>query len=530
MKCSFSRLILALIYVCFALPSPVGGVAFAAEPGREFQIGVAKIDITPDYPIRLTGYASRKTESEGVEQKLWAKALAIGSDREGALVLLTVDNCGVCANVTGEVAARLKKKAGIARERFAVCSSHTHTGPCIVGFAPNIFAMPIPDDQQATIARYTKELTDKLEQVALAALKERRPGKLAWGQTSAGFAANRRTAGGPTDHAVPVLRATDREGKLRAIVANYACHCTTLGGEFNKLCPDWAGFAQLELERAHPGAIALVTIGCGADANPNPRGGADFGLAFSQQYGQSLATQVSALLAQPMTPLREKPICRTKRIELPFQPHFTREQWEQRATNSAIVGYHAQKNLARLDRGEKLPPTLPYLVQTWTFGNDLALVFLCGEVVVDYSLRLKHEFDSQRLWINAYANDVPCYIPSKRVLREGGYEAESSLWYYDRPQQLAPEVEDLIVRTVHELLPKKFEADQTRSEFPPPKSPSEALASIRTKPELEVELVAAEPLIVDPVAIDWGADGRLWVVEMRDYPMGLDGKWKPAGA
>src|SRR4029450_11779061 len=89
-------------------------------------------------------------------------------------------------------------------------------------------------------------------------------------------------------------------------------------------------------------------------------------------------------------------------------------------------------------------------------------VFLGGEVVVDYSLRLKRELDAERLWINAYANDVPCYIPSQRILREGGYEAESSLWYYDRPQRLAPETEELIVRTVKELLPESLIVDSRR--------------------------------------------------------------------
>ena len=196
-------------------------------------VGAARIDITPDYPIRLTGYAVRKTESEGVEQRLWAKALAIGADAEGPAILLTVDNCGVCANLIDEVAARLKSKTGIPRERIAVCSSHTHSGPCTLGFAPNIFASTIPAGQQTSIERYSKELTDKLEQVALAALADRRPARLAWNEGSVAFARNRRTEGGPVDPALPILCATGLDGQVRAVVANYACHCTTLGGEFN---------------------------------------------------------------------------------------------------------------------------------------------------------------------------------------------------------------------------------------------------------------------------------------------------------
>ena len=237
------------------------------------------------------------------------------------------------------------------------------------------------------------------------------------------------------------------------LVANYACHCTTLGGEFNKVCGDWAGFAQEAIERDHPGAVAFITIGCGGDANPRPRGGPDFGLALARQHGEEIAAEVKGLLAGDFKPLDGRLTTRLKQVQLPFAPHFTRAQWEDRATKAGIVGYHARKNLDRLDRGERLPESLSYYIQSWTFGQDLALVFLCGEVVVDYSLRLKRELDDGRLWVTAYANYVPCYIPSRRILQEGGYEAEDSLWYYDRPARLAPEVEDLIVQTVHELMP-----------------------------------------------------------------------------
>ena len=64
---------------------------------------------------------------------------------------------------------------------------------------------------------------------------------------------------------------------------------------------------------------------------------------------------------------------------------------------------------------------------------------------------------------------------------------------------------------------------------PAPKSPAEALSSFRLAPGLKIELVASEPVITDPVAFDWAPDGRLWVVEMKDYPSGMDGKGKPGG-
>src|SRR5437870_935155 len=117
----------------------------------------------------------------------------------------------------------------------------------------------IRSGHQAHSERYTRELTDALEAAALEALKDRRPAKLWWGQGTAGFAANRRTKGGPVDHDLPLLVVKDSQEKIRAILANYACHCTTLGGDTNWICGDWAGYAQEYLEAEHPGAMALIS-------------------------------------------------------------------------------------------------------------------------------------------------------------------------------------------------------------------------------------------------------------------------------
>src|SRR5206468_4110859 len=106
--------------------------------------------------------------------------------------LVAVDNLGVPARVVEEVASRLKTRANLPRERLTVCSTHTHCGPGLSGSLPIIFGGPLPKAQQEHIDRYTRELTDAIEKVALAALADRRPGRLAWGTGSADVAANRR--------------------------------------------------------------------------------------------------------------------------------------------------------------------------------------------------------------------------------------------------------------------------------------------------------------------------------------------------
>ena len=439
-------LISALLVLCCAWPALAAKETFYA-------IGAAQVDITPDYPIRLSGYGARQKESEGIDQHIFAQALAIGDTKKSLAILITVDNVAVPACMREEVAARLARKAGLHNERFALCSTHAHTAPMLSGVCPNLFGADIPPDQQERIDRYTRELTDKLEQAALAALKDRQPATLAWGQTKAGFAANRRTKGGPADQDLPVLVARDKTGIVRALLVSYACHCTTLADKPNHICGDWAGYAREYLERDHPGAVVFVALGCGGDANPNPRGNLD----FAKQNGTAICDAVNELLQQPLTSLHQKLVCRTKQITLPYDTLPSREAWTARAQSSDHwIAYHAKLNLRRLERGEKLPTELPYLLQTWNFGSELAMVFLPGEVVVDYSLRLKQEYDAKRLWVNAYANDVPCYIPSKRIWREGGYEGGGAMIFYDRPTRLTEGTEELIVAAVHKLLSRGF--------------------------------------------------------------------------
>lgn len=415
-------------------------------------IGVAKVDITPDGPVRLSGYGMRTTESEGVDQKIWAKALAIGEDKSGVSIFVTVDNTGVPSSVTEAVFQALAAETSLRRENFVVASSHTHTAPMLTGILPFLFSTDIPAEQQERIDQYTRELIENLRKVSLAALADRKAASLSWGEGTVGFAKNRVEANGPVDHALPILAVRSPEGDLRAVLANYACHCTTLS--HNKIHGDWAGEAQELIEADHPGSIAMISIGTGADANPEPRGE----LALARQHGKELTDEVSRLLRHALAPLTESPSGSRKSIELAFDTLPSREQWLAKSAEAGIVGYHAMKNLERLDRGESLPTTLPYTVQEWHFGEDLTMVFLPGEVVSDYGLRLKKEF--KNLWVTAYANDVPCYIPSERVLAlaDGPYRYEGgfAMHYYDRPTRFAKGLEKRIIDAVHEIVPAKF--------------------------------------------------------------------------
>ena len=410
----------------------------AAESAEPMAVGVAEEDVTPDYPIRLNGFGGRRAESEGVTEKVWAKALAFGDPQLGPAVIITTDNLGIPAEMTREVANRLAAKTGLKPERLSITASHSHTAPMLKDVAPTIFGVPIPPEHQAHIDRYTREFTDKLEKVALAAIRDIRPSRVSWGVGSANFSINRRTPGGPVDHDLPVLVVRDLNGKPRAIYFSYACHCVTLSN--NKISGDWLGYAMRQVQEKFPGAIALGSVGCGADSNPSS-GVTGGKIEIATNQGQQIATEVTRLLGTPLTAITNRPVTRVTHIDLAFATPRTREEWETRAKAKDAAGHQARVTLARLDRGESLPTKIDYPVQSWMFGDQLAMVFLAGEVVVDYSLRLKREFDRQRIWVNAYANDAPAYIPSERVLKEGGYEGGDAMIYYDKPQKFAAGLE-----------------------------------------------------------------------------------------
>jgi hypothetical protein len=475
------------LLLCIALP-----VFAAARAPDAFDVGVAQIDITPTYPVRLSGFGFRRTESEGVTQRIWAKALAI--DDGTPAVLLAVDNLGIPARMVEEIAARLEKKAKLPRARLAVTATHTHTAPMLTGVAPTLFGMPIPKDHQEHIDRYTSELTDKLEKVTLAALTDCKPARLYWGIGKVRFAINRRTKGGPVDHDLPTLVVRDLKGKVRAIFVSYSCHCVTLSN--NKISGDWAGYAQELIQDDFPGAVALVSVGCGADSNPSSGVTGDKTEIASRQ-GAEIAREVKRLTGGFLTPVTGKIAAAVRRFELPLVEPLSREQWETKAKRRDAIGYHARVNLARLDRKEALKTKIDYSVQSWQFGDSLAMVFLPGEVVVDYSLRLKRELDGLRLWINAYANDAPCYIPSERVLKEGGYEGGGAMVYYDLPGPFRPGLEAKIIGAVHAQLDEHFRSpfDGNKTGRARPRSLQQSLAALRTKPKVAVDLVAAEPLV-----------------------------------
>jgi hypothetical protein len=428
--------------------------AFSWADSPDFRAGAAKVNITPEGPIWLSGYAARTRPSEGIARPLYARALAIESPKGGRIVFVSTDLIGLPRSITDAVSAALQRKFRLDRAELVFNSSHTHTGPML---NRNLSVME-PEDaaERARIRTYSESLPARLEEVVRAALSELRPASLAFEYGKTGFAANRRvitptgvTGGvnpnGPVDHRVPVLRVVQPNGKVLAILFGYACHNTTLTAEFHQISGDYAGEAAANLETGFPGSIALFFELCAGDQNPNPRSRSE----LIAEHGKSLSSEVSRVVRSVMSPVRGKIRGSFRLIELPFAPH-TREQYvREAASEDKFKARRARGMLAKYDAREE-PRSLSYPVQVVRFDQGFTLIALGGEVVVDYALWSYAKFPSERLMVAGYSNDVPCYIPSVRILQEGGYEAETSMIYYGQPGRFTEEVESRIQDAIAE--------------------------------------------------------------------------------
>ncbi|HAN97549.1 MAG TPA: hypothetical protein DCQ98_09045 [Planctomycetaceae bacterium] len=493
--------------------------------GATYRVGIAQVDVTPTTPIRLNGFGGRRNEASETGERIAATAMAIASEHGEPIVLVTLDNLGIRMTMVDEVARRVAESHGLAAERLSIAFTHSHCTPKVDGACDTIFSTPIPEEHQQRISAYTAKLTDDLTSVVRQALDTMTPSKLAWSVGSVGFAMNRRTAGGPVDHSLPVLAVFGLDGSLRAIHTTYACHCVTLS--YDKVNGDWAGYARIAIERRHPGCRGLISIGCGSDSNPDSGVTGD-GEAVAAAQGDEIAKEVDRLLALGLTPLSGEPSAAAAIVPLPLAPLPDRATLEALAAQESPAGFNARHQLAQLDAGRPLADRIDYVIRSFRFGDELAMVFLAGEVCVDYAHRLKRELNVERLWPIAYANDFCAYIPSERLLSEGGYGGGAETVYFALPTTLAPGLEQTIVDEVKRQLPESWQVPPGTDGIPPSDVES-SRRKFRIDPRFEIRAAASEPAIADPVAIDFAPDGSLWVGEMTDYARPVDGEFVPSG-
>jgi len=421
----------------------------------EWQAGVGVAEITPVRLMWLSGYAGRSKPAEGQLTDLWAKAVIIGVKDKPQAVIIAFDLVGLDRETSESLVQVAMERLKLPREAILFNCSHTHSGPVVGANLAPMYSLDA--EQTSLVERYVAFLRIQTTTAIDAALKDFAPAKLSFADDAAAFAVNRRenkeaevealrAAGklkGPVDHRVRLLAIERPDGKLRALLYSYACHATVLSGY--EWCGDYPGYAAIDLEKRHPGAVAVFLAGCGADQNPLPRRKVE----LAQRYGAMLADAVERALAKPRKPISPGVTFRAmERVPLDFASVPTTASLDKdKASSNKYVAARARLLQQQFAREGKLDDHYPYPVMTWRLGKELTWVALGGEVVVDYALRLKHELGDD-LWVLGYSHEVMAYIPNERVLKEGRYEGADSMVYYGLPSPWKTGVEEAVVGAV----------------------------------------------------------------------------------
>ncbi len=442
------------------LGAPLISVLQSAEkqPEAAWRAGVSRAVITPETPVWLAGYGSRRVP-DGKLHDLWMKALALEAPDGERAVLITSDFQGVPRSMSDRVFAAVQKKCGLERRQIMFTFSHNHCGPRLGDDLIDYY--PVDAEQERLVAEYTDAMVIRTVELVTAALADLSPAKLEQGEGKATFAVNRRNnreadvpeliargvpLAGPVDHSVPVLRVTAPDGRIRAILFGYACHPTTLS--FMTWCGDYPGFAQELLEQRHPGATAMFVNTCGGDQNPLPRREVE----LCRKYGRMLADAVTEALTVPLQAVSGRLQTAFELIDLPYLQVVSAADLRALLQDSnSLKARWAVRMLAKLEAGDKFETASPYPVHVWLLGNEMRWIGLGAETVVDYALRFKSEYGNGT-WVMGYADDMLAYIPSRRVWEEGGYEGGSSLYEYGRPAfRWQGDMEDRISAAVSRL-------------------------------------------------------------------------------
>ncbi len=436
-------------------------ILFAIQPvwaQASWKAGTAKIEITPSVPIWMAGYAARVKPAEGTALPLFAKALALEDGQGRRVVIVTADLLGFSARFADDVADAASKKLGLSRDQMLFNASHTHSGPALSDVLR--IAYDMSPEQAEAVQAYTDALKPRMAGLIEEAVSRLQPARISWGKTTATFAVNRRVATsrgyqigvnrlGPVDHRVSFMTIDQENGAPLAVLFSYSCHCTTLGADNYRYHGDWAGIAQKHLESRLPGATALFLNGTSGDANPAPRGTYE----QAERYGDELADAILDSLNGPLEPVDGTIATRLDRAVIRFDLPPSRAELEAGTrSDNPYIQKHSRHYLEVLNKKGEINRDYSYPIQALRLGKALTLVALAGEVVVDYSIRLRRETENPDLWVAGYSNDVSFYVPSRRILREGGYEAKDSMIYYGQPGPFEESVEDRIISQATDMV------------------------------------------------------------------------------
>ncbi len=381
-----------------------------------FEVGVAKVNVTPSPGSRMYGYEARKeTTATGVHDPLYARAL-VASDGRAKVALVTLDLGYVDTVITREVREAVDQAIGL--RDVLLFGSHTHSGPLL------------SSDLLGSERMRVQDLADKIAQAVVEADASRQPARLAagWGRVEEGYNRRRvfpdgtvtmrwenrgRRVTSPLDYAVGVLVFDSPNGDPIATLVNFTCHPMVLGPDNLEFSADYPG-AMMAMVDERVGGQTMFIQGAAGDINPfwHETPIAEGAFEQMEQMGEAVAREVVRIRSD-ITGYEEILWISLYQELLPVATRWDVDEPEVRELLRA--DYLAQYERERIAE-----------VNTLLFGPTVAIATFPGEFFVEHGLRLKQQSLVRHTFFAGYSNGNLGYFPTIRAAAEGGYGADTS--------------------------------------------------------------------------------------------------------
>jgi len=418
-----------------------------------------KEKITPDIPVALVGFSFRNHKGEGIHDDTYASVVVMQANEP--VIIIALDVCFGDLNFANGIKEAIREKYGLSQDKVIINYSHTHSAVAIMGEGAERASVQGNDEDYAEKIKYYIMVKSKIMGMLEKGFANLTEGDIYICKGESTFGVSRRY---PSDEGILwkpyfnedfmdkdlfLLKFVDSDGRIRGLIYNYACHPTAMGSNNYLVSADFPGVVRRVLEEENPGMSVVFLQGCGADIKPyiSAEDGRFKGCTFDEleQAGRRLANEITQYISRP----------EWRRINAAFRTGFSEvklytEVWDKAKWQTVLDDPkepdYRKKSIEKLliDMKEnRVKNYLPFYMSFLKLDEKTCFICMENEVVTDIGKEIKNLFDEDVITL-AYSNSRSCYIPTKKIIQDGGYEGESF-----KAARLAgpfvPEIEDIIV-------------------------------------------------------------------------------------
>ncbi|GGH86364.1 hypothetical protein JOD43_003514 [Pullulanibacillus pueri] len=415
---------------------------------NKLRLGVAKVNITPTFPLPLAGFAHRIGVFKAVKSSLYARVFLFEDSAE-RYVLVSADLIWWGDSLYRAICREIEKY-GIKEKNIMLHATHNHSGPQTSHSVTPSLGVSNP--------RYLSMLVEKVAEGVRRSIENLEPVFIERGCGHWSEGVNRRkiekgkcimapNLSGNHHPKVTVIKLKKEAGTTKGLLVHATCHPTT--SDENAVSSEFPGYAMEALEYMGEGLVAGFLQGFCGDVRPALIKEGHFFRGTAEdvkRVGQKLVETVGTILDQRMEPVHpSKVILKTKTIDLPFARVPSTDDLAIRKADSGI-----SSEWARLLEQNGIPTTASLKLSYFSLSEKLTFMTANAEMLGAYESLVWEHLGHDVLSLG-YTNGMIGYVPTAEQLKEGGYEAEESAAYFGLPSPYSEKVECLITKGLTEI-------------------------------------------------------------------------------